>query len=74
MGVHEHTFLQQTPHGDMVIVTMEAENPEQAFATFTQSTDPFSEWFLSHVQAIHGIDLRQPMPGPPPELVIDSGA
>lgn len=73
-GVHERTFLQQTPHGDMVIVTMEGENPEQAFATFTQSTDPFSEWFLAQVQAIHGIDLRQPMPGPPPELVIDSGA
>jgi len=72
MGVHERTFLQQTPHGDLVIVTLEGENPAEAFGRFTQATDPFTQWFLAQVQAIHGIDLRQPMPGPPPELVVDS--
>ncbi len=72
MGVHERTFLQHTPHGDVVIVTLEGENPAQAFATFTQGTDPFTTWFLGQVQALHGIDLTQPMPGPAPEMVVDS--
>lgn len=70
-GMHERAFLQQTPQGDMVIVTAEGEDPGAAMATFAQGSDPFTAWFLAQVKEIHGVDLRN-LPGPPPELVVDS--
>ncbi|MHB8645697.1 MAG: hypothetical protein ACYDAR_07905 [Thermomicrobiales bacterium] len=72
LGVRECTFLQQTPHGDMVIVTLEGDDPARAFTAFGQGTDPFTEWFVAQVKEIHNFDLRQPPPGPLPELVVDS--
>jgi hypothetical protein len=71
MGVHERAFLQQTPHGDLVLLTMEGENPGAAMAAIGQGTDPFTEWMVAQVQEIHGVDLRN-LPGPPPEMVADS--
>ncbi|MGZ3406848.1 MAG: hypothetical protein ACXVDD_26845 [Polyangia bacterium] len=72
LGVRERTFLQHTPHGDLVVVTLEGANPAQAFAQFGQGTDAFTTWFKKTVSEIHGIDLGAPPPGPMPELVIDS--
>ena len=34
LDVHERTFLQETPHGETVIVTLEGSNPEEALAKF----------------------------------------
>jgi len=70
-GMHERAFLQQTPQGDLVIVTMEAEDPGAAMGASVQGNDPFTAWFLAQVQEIHGVDLRN-LPGPPPELIADS--
>lgn len=70
-GIHERTFLQETPLGDLVIVTLEGENPMQAMGAFAHSDDDFTRWFVQQVQEIHGFDLRQP-PASPPRLVIDS--
>ncbi|MBI5325311.1 MAG: hypothetical protein HZB41_08600 [Ignavibacteriae bacterium] len=72
LGVHERTFLQHTPMGDFVIVTLEGENPMEAYAKFCQSQDPFAQWFINEVKDVHGIDLSQAMPGPMPELILDS--
>ena len=70
-GIHERTFLQETPQGDFVIVTLEGENPLQAFGAIANSGDDFTRWFVQQVQEIHGFDLRQP-PENPPRPVIDS--
>ncbi len=59
LGVQERSFLQSTPTGDMVIVTLEGENPEAAFEKFNQGTDEFTKWFAAQVKEIHGIDLSQ---------------
>src|SRR3990172_3510540 len=72
LGVRERTFLQQTPMGDFVLVTLEGVNPEAAFANFAAGNDEFTNWFVSQVNEIHGFDLRQSPPGPMPEIVIDS--
>jgi hypothetical protein len=72
LGVRERTFLQHTPHGDMVIVTLEGNDPAGAFARFAQSNDAFSKWFHAQVHEIHGVDLNAPPPGPMPEMIIDS--
>lgn len=60
LGVQERTFLQSTPTmGDLVIVTLEGKNPEEAFKKFGQGTDEFTKWFNSQVKEIHGVDLTQ---------------
>lgn len=71
-GVHERTFLQKTPMGDLVIVTLEGADPMASFTKMAQAQDPFTQWFLSEVKEVHGMDLTQPMPGPEPQLVVDS--
>jgi hypothetical protein len=72
LGVHERTYLQHTPQGDLAVVTLEGNNPAKAFAEFSQSTDPFAKWFLQHVTELHGMN---PTAAPPVvELMIDSNA
>jgi hypothetical protein len=72
-GVHERTFLQPTPMGDMVIVTMEGEDPARSFGQIVSSTDAFSLWFLERVKSVHGVDLAAPMTdGSPSKQILDS--
>jgi hypothetical protein len=70
--VHERVFFQQTPMGDLVIVTLEGESPESALESLGAGNDPFSKWFAEQVKSLRGFDLTQPPPGPMPELVVDS--
>jgi len=72
LGIHERTFLQPTPMGDLVIVTLEGDAPGEAFGRFVNSTDPFTLWFLERVKEVHGMDLKLAASGPMPELVVDS--
>jgi hypothetical protein len=71
-GVHERTFLQQTPLGDLVIVTLEGDDPAHAFGTMVSARDAFTSWLIERAQAVHGVDLMAPMDGLPSELLIDS--
>jgi hypothetical protein len=73
-GVRERTFHQQTPMGDFVIVTLEGDEPETAFERLSRDGSPFMQWFKAQVREIHGLDMSQPPPGPPPTMVIDTGA
>jgi hypothetical protein len=72
LGVRERTFLQSTPMGDLVIVTLEGDSPGEAFGRFVTSSDPFARWFIAKANEVHGIDLAQASSGPMPELVVDS--
>jgi hypothetical protein len=74
LKVRERTFHQATPAGEMVLVTLEGENPEAAFAGFGNGNDEFTKWFVSRVKDIHGFDLSAPPQSPMPALVIDSEA
>ena len=74
LGVRERAFLQHTPTGDLVIVTLKGDDPQAAMAQFGQGDDDFTKWFVEGVKRVHGFDLRQPPPGPAPELIIDSKA
>jgi hypothetical protein len=71
LGVQERTFLQATPMGDLVIVTLEGDDPARSFGQMVHSTDAFTVWFLERVKAIHGVDLTAEM-GSPSQLMIDS--
>lgn len=72
LAVQERTFFQSTPTGDMVIVTLEGENPQAAFQEFGKKNDEFTKWFVSQVKDIHGIDLTQKPSGTLPELIIET--
>jgi hypothetical protein len=74
LGLRERVFFQTTPHGDLVTLVLEGDDPAAAFAAFGAGDDAFTQWFVQEVQAVHGVDLRQPPPGPLPELVVDSHA
>ena len=71
-GVHERTFLQPTPMGDLVIVTLEGDDPAASFGRMVGATDAFTTWFLERAGAVHGIDLTAPLTESPSSLVIDS--
>lgn len=74
LGVRERTFYQQTPMGGLVIVTLEGDNPAEAFRNFVFTRDAFTQWFAQKVKEIHGIDLASPPPVALSEIFIDSGA
>ena len=67
-GVYERTFLQKTPNGDLVIVTLEGENPAESFGKMISG---MPDEFVKFVQDVHGFDLKGPPP-PLPQLVYDS--
>jgi hypothetical protein len=73
-GVHEVTFLQSTPMGDLVIVTLEGDDPGRAFGKMTSADDAFSSWFAERAKEIHGVDLTVRPTGSLSELVVDSEA
>jgi len=72
LGVRERVFLQSTPMGDLVIVTLEGDDPARAFQGLATGDDDYTRWFVQQVKEVHGVDLTQPLPGPLPELVEDS--
>src|SRR5260370_23741284 len=47
LGIHERTFLQKTPMGDLVVVTIEGSDPAGSFHKFGAGTDEFTKWFLT---------------------------
>ena len=69
-GVHERTFLQETPNGDFVILTFEGDDPVAGWGNIIQSMPPE---LASVVAEIHGFDMDAPPP-PMPMLVYDSKA
>jgi hypothetical protein len=66
----EQWFVQKTPQGEMLILVLDGD-PPGALAKLAASEAPFDNWFLDQVKQVHGVDLREPLPGPPPELVFE---
>lgn len=71
-GVRERTFLQSTPMGDLVIVTLEGDDPGHAFGTMMGASDAFTKWFIERAEAVHGVALKGAPTGSPSELVADT--
>ncbi len=67
----ERTWHQQTPQGTVAVVYLEADDLERVFAGIATSDDPFVVWWRAQILAAHGVDLTQPLPGPPNEQVHD---
>jgi len=73
-GVHERTFLQKTPQGDLVIVTLETRDGSDPMAAFGRMmADPALKDFSAWAADVHGMDPTGPPPAAP-RLVYDSEA
>jgi hypothetical protein len=71
-GVHERAFLQSTPMGDLVIVTLEGDDPGQAFGKMMSADDDFTRWFIGRAEEVHGVDLSVRPTGAPSKLIVDT--
>ena len=69
-GVHERTFLQETPAGDFIILTFEGDDPAASFAQIMSNMPPE---FAEFAKEVHGLDANAPPP-PIPTLAFDSRA
>ena len=71
MGVkHERAWLQHTPQGDFVVVSIEGKEAPKLFEKFAASKEPFDKWFLAQIAEVHGIQLPSGVP-PTNELYLD---
>jgi hypothetical protein len=70
--VRERTFLQATPMGELVIVTLEGDDPGASFAAMMGRDDEFTRWFIAQASEAHGMDLSQPMAEAPSRLILDT--
>ncbi len=70
----ERIWLQPAPEGDLEILYLEVDDPARAFQEIAASQEPFDVWFRGFALEHYGLDLTQPMAGPPPELILDWSA
>lgn len=54
------TWLTEMPGGNMVIVHIEADEPETILPKLAASDLPFARWLRQHVLELHGLDVTQP--------------
>ena len=63
-------WRQQMPNGSLLIGYQETTSEEGGMRNMAASNHPFYVWFKEQVKEFTGLDLSQPPPGPPPELVL----
>jgi hypothetical protein len=66
----EQDFLQVTPMGDMLLLSIESKDIQKTFVAIASSKDPFDLWFKEEMKKNTGVDFSQPMQGPLPEMLI----
>lgn len=67
--VKESWFLQETPHGDFLIVYYISPDPDQVHAALAISQDPFDVWFREQVLDLTGIDISTPLGNLPRQIL-----
>ena len=66
----ERVYLQKTPMGNFVVAYVEGKADFGTTVGMAVSSDlPYDRKFVDLIREIHGIDLRQPPAGPPPETI-----
>ncbi len=65
----ESTHLSLASHILLVIVSIEADDPEQILPQMVASEYPFDEWFRRQMLELHGIDMALSTSIPTAELV-----
>jgi hypothetical protein len=60
----EEVFLNRTPGGDMIVVYLEAEDPQEGNRLFAESSTPYDRWFKDRCKELFvpEVDFDQPVP------------
>jgi hypothetical protein len=66
----ERAWIQSTPAGEMVLVYVEAEDPQRALRGMAESQEPFDAWFRQYIREAHGVDITKEQ-APPPESAFE---
>lgn len=68
----ERAYEQETPMGTFLISYIETDRPFPEMAAATAQSDlAIDRDFAAAIKEVHGVDLTQPPPGEPPELLGD---
>jgi len=65
----ESWFLQETPHGDFMIIYYVSPNPEKVHAALAVSEEPFDVWFREQILDLTGIDISTPLGNLPKQIL-----
>jgi hypothetical protein len=69
-GTFEQIFVMHAPTGDVAVYYEEADRGfGEALGALVASDAPIDRWVLDTLKEAHGVDLRQPPAGPPPEIL-----
>ena len=73
MGVRfERAYLMETPQGNFVVAYLESDRSfGETIGGLATSDLEIDKEFARHIKDIHGVDLTQPSPGEPPEILGD---
>lgn len=70
----ESWFIQETPHGDFMIVYYHSPDPDKVHAALAASQEPFDVWFRSQILDLTGIDISTPLGNLPKQVLAWSRA
>jgi len=74
-GLTRHSaWLAETPAGPVVAALHEGPGSEGFMAKLATSDHEFDVWFRGRITEIHNIDFGVPLPGSPPQLLINEVA
>jgi hypothetical protein len=72
-GLTRHSaWLADTPSGSVVAVLHEGPGADTFMSELATSDHDFDVWFKQRVNEIHNIDFSEPLPGTPPQLLINA--
>ena len=55
----ELTWLTETPQGDVAILYLEADSPEQILSDLARSNIPFDCWFKEQLVELYGLNVEK---------------
>jgi hypothetical protein len=71
-GLTRHSaWLAETPTGPVVAALHEGPGADDFMSKLATSDHDFDVWFRERVNEIHNIDFSSPLPGSPPQLLIN---
>ena len=72
-GLTRHSaWLAETPAGPVVVALHEGSGADNFMSELATSNHEFDIWFKQKVSEIHNIDFSKPLPGSPPQLLINA--
>lgn len=72
--IKESWFIQETPHGDFMIVYYVSPDPDKVHAALAVSEEPFDVWFRAQILDLTGIDISTPLGNLPRQVLAWSRA